>query len=57
MSTTSPLLTLKDTAAILRVSYGTVRAMAADGRLPVILVGRQIRVDPEQLKRVFGGNQ
>ena len=38
------LYTLHEVAEILRVSYITVRRMVKDGRLPVIRIGRLMRI-------------
>ncbi len=43
------LLTLEQTAETLNVSYARAAQLAREGILPTIRLGRQIRVDPEQL--------
>jgi len=45
------LMTLKETAAILSVSYSRAAELARTGVLPTVPLGRQIRVDPQQLER------
>jgi len=46
------LLTVEETAAMLRVSQVTVRRFIADGRLPAVKVGRAIRVEKAEVERV-----
>jgi len=43
-------LTLKQTAEILQVKYQRAAEMARTGILPVVRLGRQIRVSPDQLE-------
>jgi len=45
------LLTVRETATLLRVSPLTVRRYIASGRLPAIKVGRGIRIDWVSLER------
>jgi excisionase family DNA binding protein len=47
----SALLTLKDACKILNVPYARAAALARDGILPVVRLGRQLRVDPNQLAK------
>jgi len=53
MTATAPapvqLLTVDDVAAVLRLSPRSVRRMIEDGRLPVIRLGRAVRVHPSAL--------
>jgi excisionase family DNA binding protein len=44
------LMTIKQTAAFLRVSMGTVRNMVQRGDLPALRVGKQIRFVREDLE-------
>jgi excisionase family DNA binding protein len=44
------LLDLKQTAAILNISYARAADLARAGLLPVVRLGRQVRVDPQQLE-------
>jgi excisionase family DNA binding protein len=46
---TLELLTLEQTAKVLRVKYARAAELARDGVIPVVRLGRQIRVDPERL--------
>src|SRR3954451_16694695 len=46
------LLTVEETAAMLRVSKVTVRRFIADGRLPAVKVGRAVRVEKADAERV-----
>jgi excisionase family DNA binding protein len=45
------LLTIRETARILRVSTVTVRRFIADGRLPAVRVGKGVRVDQQALEQ------
>ena len=45
------LLTVQETATLLKVSDGTVRRHAAAGRLPGVRVGRLIRIRREEVER------
>ena len=45
----SPLLTAAEVAALLQVSLRTVRRLIADGSLPVVRIGRSVRVSGEAL--------
>ena len=42
-------LTLEQAADILQVSYARAAELARLGLLPVVRLGRQVRVDPDQL--------
>lgn len=46
-----PLLTLRDTAALLRVSEKSVRRLVAYQRIPCLRIGRQLRFVPSDLLR------
>jgi excisionase family DNA binding protein len=48
---TPKLLSLGDTAERLNVSIKTVRRWVAAGSLPAFQLGRQWRIDPEDLER------
>lgn len=39
------LLTVKETAEMLRISPGTVRRHVASGKLPAVRIGRSIRIE------------
>ncbi len=45
------LLTVQETAALLKTSEGTVRRHLAAGRLPAVRVGRLIRIRREAVER------
>jgi excisionase family DNA binding protein len=49
--TESTLLSLREVAGKLAVSEKTVRRFIDSGQLPALRVGRQLRVDPEELQR------
>jgi excisionase family DNA binding protein len=46
------LLTIQDTAHMLKVSTVTVRRFIADGRLPAVKVGKGVRVRKEAVDRL-----
>jgi excisionase family DNA binding protein len=46
-----PLLTLKEVAATLNVSYLRAAELTREGMLPCVRIGRQVRVRPEDLER------
>ncbi|WP_181708602.1 helix-turn-helix domain-containing protein [Chthonobacter rhizosphaerae] len=50
----SSLLKLADAADVLGVSIRTIRRLYEAGELPVVRVGRQIRVSPSDLNRFIG---
>jgi putative molybdopterin biosynthesis protein len=43
------LLTVKEVAGVLRVPIPRAYGLARNGIIPVVRIGRQIRIDPEQL--------
>ena len=43
------LLTLREAASILRVKYPRAAELAREGIIPVVRLGRQVRIDPDQL--------
>ena len=45
-----PLLSVRDVAARLAVSELTVRRLIEAGSLPAVRVGRQLRIDPDELE-------
>jgi excisionase family DNA binding protein len=51
-----PLLTVDETAALLRVSPRHVRRLIASGELPVVRIGKAVRVRPEDLRQLIGGS-
>ncbi len=48
--TSSPLLTVAETAETLRVSERTVRRLISAGAVPALRVGTQIRIDADELR-------
>jgi excisionase family DNA binding protein len=46
----APLLTVKDVASLLKVSVRTLRRHIAAEALPVVRIGRSIRVKPEAVQ-------
>jgi excisionase family DNA binding protein len=46
------LLTVQETADLLKVSTVTVRRFIADGRLPAVKVGRAVRIEKTDAERV-----
>jgi excisionase family DNA binding protein len=50
------LLTVDDVAEVLRLSSRTIRRMIASGQLPVIRVGRAVRVHPSALIKLMDNN-
>lgn len=49
------LLTLNEAADILAVSYPRAAALAREGLMPVVKLGRQYRVNPERLQQFIDG--
>jgi excisionase family DNA binding protein len=45
------LLTLKETARVLAVTYVRAAELARDGIIPVVRLGRQVRVNPTDLNQ------
>jgi excisionase family DNA binding protein len=57
MTTTPHLLTLREAATALRVSYATARKWVIDGRLPSIAFGQRTRRVPAiQLAKFIANN-
>jgi excisionase family DNA binding protein len=50
-----PLLTAARVAEILNVSLRTVRRLIKDGKLPIVHVGRTVRIRPEALEALMAG--
>jgi putative molybdopterin biosynthesis protein len=46
---TNELLTLEQTAKVLSVTYARAAELAREGIIPVVRLGRQIRINPEDL--------
>ena len=46
---TKELLTLEQAARVLQVKYARAAELARDGIIPVVRLGRQIRIDPSRL--------
>jgi len=49
------LLTSREAADYLRVSRATILRWCKAGQLPAVRIGRQWRIDVDQLKRVLAG--
>jgi excisionase family DNA binding protein len=49
------LLTTQEAAEFLRVSRATILRWCKAGQLPAVRIGRQWRIDMDQLKRVLAG--
>jgi excisionase family DNA binding protein len=52
---TIELLTIPEVATLLKVTTQRAHQMARNGTLPVIRLGRQVRVSPDQLKDWIDG--
>jgi excisionase family DNA binding protein len=50
-----PLLTAAEVAEILNVSLRSVRRLIKDGKLPIVHVGRSVRIRPEALQALIDG--
>lgn len=48
------LLTLRQAAEMLNFSYAGAARLARMGILPIVRIGRQVRVDPDQLDYFIG---
>jgi excisionase family DNA binding protein len=46
------LLTVKETADMLRVSPGTIRRHIASGKLPAVRIGRAIRIERDAVSQI-----
>ena len=56
-SPTPPLLNVPEVALILHVSVRTVHRLIAEKKLPVVRIGRSVRVKPEAVARIIEGKQ
>ncbi len=50
---TMKLLTIKEVAALCKVSVRTIHRIIDDGGLPIIRVRHQIRIEEQELERYF----
>jgi excisionase family DNA binding protein len=50
-----PLLTAAEVARILNISIRQVRRLIKDGKLPIVRVGRAVRIRPESLDKLIDG--
>jgi excisionase family DNA binding protein len=48
-------LTLKEAGKILGVGYARMATLARENILPVVRLGRQLRIDPRQLEEFIAG--
>jgi excisionase family DNA binding protein len=53
VSRLEPLLTVGETAAILNLSTRTVRRLIASGTIPVVSIGRSVRIRPRDVERLI----
>jgi excisionase family DNA binding protein len=51
------MLTVAETASFLQVSEKTIRRMIAAGQLPVVRIGRSIRIRPEVIENIVRRNE
>jgi excisionase family DNA binding protein len=51
-----PLLTVPEVAALLRLSPRSIRRLIADGRLPVVRLGRAIRIRPQDVEALVASS-
>src|SRR5262249_13325721 len=51
-----PLLTVPDVAELLRLSPRQVRRLIAEGRLPIVRLGRAIRIRPQDVEALVAGS-
>ena len=51
----APLLTVEQVAGILNLSVRTVRRLVKDNKLPIVRIGRAVRVRPEVLAALIRG--
>jgi excisionase family DNA binding protein len=51
-----PLLRVREVAARLGVSERTIRRLIAADRLPIVKVGRQVRIDQSELELLLYGD-
>jgi excisionase family DNA binding protein len=51
----APLLTAAEVAEILKVSLRSVRRLIADKELPIVRIGRAVRIRPEALEAMIEG--
>ena len=49
------LLTAAEVARILNISLRSVRRLIKDGKLPIVHVGRSVRIRPEALEAFIDG--
>jgi len=49
------LLTAAEVAEILRISLRSVRRLIKDGKLPIVRIGRLVRIQPEALAAFIDG--
>jgi excisionase family DNA binding protein len=51
-----PLMTIGETAAVLRVAPRTIRRMIERGELKAVRVGRSIRIRPGEIRQIICGD-
>ena len=52
-----PLYTVKEAARILNTCERTVRRLIKSKQLPIVRLGRLIRIDPDDLSRCIAANR
>jgi excisionase family DNA binding protein len=52
-----PLVTVGEAATILHVSARTLRRLIGQGEIPVVRIGRSVRIRPKDIERIIFGNQ
>jgi excisionase family DNA binding protein len=51
-----PLLTVPEVAELLRLSPRSIRRLIADGRLPIVRLGRAIRIRPRDVEALVASS-
>ena len=51
-----PLLTVPEVAALLRLSPRSIRRLIDDGRLPIVRLGRAIRIRPQDVEALVASS-
>ncbi len=51
------VLTVAETASLFQVSEKTIRRMIARGALPVVRIGRSIRINPQEIEKIARQNE
>ena len=51
-----PLLTVAEVGELLRLSPRSIRRLIADGRLPIVRLGRAIRIRPQDVEALVASS-